>query len=175
MNIRLLGGWEHVADDAVRLDRRLREVPDGCHCGHGSAHLRGTCQCCRTGERRLDDPCSDCESLLASVGDQIADLVDATLRFLPFIELASRAPFEVDLDVSAVRRDVMRVSRTFLELETAAGEFRNGCAASHLSAVKGLARKLAEDVARVDDLLRASANQTVRGAARLGGSHGSAA
>ena len=177
MNERLLGGWQHIAEDAARLDHWLKQVPDRCTCGDGSAHLGGSCACCQAGEHRLDSGCTDCEGLLATVGDQIDDLVDATLRFLPFVELMSRAPFERGVSASDVRGGVMRVSRTFQALATAAGEFRQGGGASHLSAVKRLARQLAKDVETVDSMLRAPAAGRASAAAGtpLDGSHGSAA
>ena len=151
----LLGGWQDVVDDTALLERGLAHLPETCACHQGSAHLSGGCACCQAGERQLDDPCIDCEKLLARVGEQIDELADASLRFLPFVESSTHSKIDQGISIAAVRQDISRVASTFLQLETGAGEFRIGCGTTHLASIKRLARQLAEEVRTVDDGLRA--------------------
>lgn len=156
MDLRLLGGWGDVVDDVRKLERALRLLPDTCACGHGSAHLAGACPCCAGGERTLGGGCTDCDVLLASLRDQIDVLVDDALRFLPFVETSSGVKVlpEDSPHVPDVRRQIAKVSATFDRLETAADEFRIGCGASHLAAVKALAHELALVTDDIDATLR---------------------
>jgi hypothetical protein len=80
VDTRLLGGWRYVADDVRRHERGLRALPETCACGQGSAHLAGACPCCRARAHALEDGCTDCEAVLASLHEKVAALVDATLR-----------------------------------------------------------------------------------------------
>ena len=145
MHHQLLGGWRHVADDVRRLAKGLAALPNACSCGHGSAHLAGTCQCCLDGQRALDNGCTDCEVLLASIRDEMDELVDATLRFLPFVEASTAAAGDTSesAGVHDLRRQVFAVADVSQRLETAAGEFRTGCSASHVPVLKALASQLA--------------------------------
>ncbi len=140
MDSRLLGGWRHVAEDVRRLVSGLKGLPDVCACGHGSAHLGGMCPCCRDGERTLDSGCTDCEALLASLRDNMDELVDATLRFLPVVE--TTAGPEESRDVRDLRRRIVDVAAVFQRLETAADEFRQGCPSSSVPALRTLASEL---------------------------------
>lgn len=154
VNTLLLGGWSDIVDAARRLQRALTAVPDACGCGSGAAHLAGRCTCCRSGERSLDGGCTECEALLASLRDKIDALVDATLRFLPFVEITASRDGRAAASLPKLRRQILQIDATFLKLETAAGDFRTGCTAAHLSAVKGLAAELVLIAETADALLR---------------------
>lgn len=151
----LLGGWRHVADDVRKLAAGLRALPDGCACGHGSAHLAGTCPCCLEGQRTLDNGCTDCEALVTSLRDEIDELTDASLRFLPFVAAMSSAGGQAAqrADVREVESQIRHVAVVFQNVATAADEFRQGCAASHLGVLKALAGELAAATRHLDSLL----------------------
>lgn len=159
LHARLLGGWSDIVDAVRRLQRALKALPDSCACGHGASHLAGRCACCGDGEQRLDAGCADCETVLASLRDAIDAVVDATLRFLPFVEALARRHGHDTALLPELRRHVLRVERTFLQLETAAGDFRTGCRVDHLSAVKRLAAELAFAAETADAALRAVSPQ----------------
>jgi len=153
MNSRLLGGWRHVADDVRRLAAGLNALPGGCACGQGAAHLAGMCTCCGSAERSLG-ACADCEALMASLRDRIDDLVDSTIRFLPFVEMstAGQRPLESSR-VGDLRGQVQRIAATFQKLDTAADEFRDGCTASHIGVLRELGTELAAATGQLDSLL----------------------
>ena len=150
----LLGGWRHVAEDVRQLDISLKALPDTCTCHDGAAHLIGTCPCCLSGQRALDSGCSNCESLLALLREEMDDLTDATLRFLPFVE--------VNTSGHELRRKIMQVAAVFQRLETAADEFRRGCPSSHVAVLKALAAELVVSVREVDVKLRPLPPETER-------------
>lgn len=155
MDTLLLGGWRHVADDVRKLAAGLEALPDTCTCRHGSAHLAGTCPCCRENEHRLDSGCTDCESLLAWLGDEIDELTDASLRFLPFVNAMTTVGRNAaqHVHVCDVQRQIMHVTRTFRRLSTAADEFRTGCSSSHVITLRALAGELAAATRHLDSLL----------------------
>lgn len=155
MNPILLGGWRDVVDDLRRLARALANLPTSCACGHGSAHLAGTCGCC-AGERRLDDACTDCERLLNVIQEEMDDLVDRTLRFLPALEHApaTEARPQQPWTVAHLRGQILRAAEIFQHVESASGEFRRGCGASHLATMKTLANQLVIEADQVDWMLR---------------------
>lgn len=138
VNPLLLGGWLDVLDDARRLEAGLRALPAACSCGHGSGHLSGTCACCERGERR---GCTDCEALVEAMRTKVDELVDASLRFLPVVESMAAQAGSTD-SVTDVRRRVYEVDIVFRQITTAAGHYRDGCAASHFADLKTLAIKL---------------------------------
>lgn len=148
----LLGGWRHVAADVRRLVKGLSALPDACACGHGSAHLAGTCRCCLEGVQAAGNGCTDCEVLLASIRDDMDELVDATLRFLPFVEgqTAASGHTSESVGVRDLRRQVFFVADVSQQLETAAGEFRLGCGASHVGVLRTLAGQVAAATTGLD-------------------------
>lgn len=160
MHHQLLGGWRHVADDVRRLAKGLSDLPDTCTCGRGSAHLAGTCPCCLGGERALDNGCTDCEVLLASIRAEMDELVDATLRFLPFVEASTAAAGETTESASVhdLRRQIFAVADVSQRLETAAGDFRTGCSASHVPVLKALASQLASATTELGAQLSATSS-----------------
>ena len=150
----LLGGWRDVADDVRRLERGLISMPDTCACNHGSAHLAGSCPCCRMQVHALDSGCTDCEALIASLHDKVDDLMDAALRYLPAIDVIVADWHGVDrAHLLEVRWQILHVAAIFQQLATAAGEFRQGCSTSHLAVLKKLARELAAETRKADDML----------------------
>jgi len=155
MDFLLLGGWRDVAEDVRKLALGLDALPETCTCGQGSAHLAGACPCCRHGERRLDSGCTDCESLLASLRDEIDELCDASRRFLPFVEAMTEPDGNAaqHAGVHELRRQIQYVDATFQRLSTAADEFRRGCSSSHLITLRTLAAELAAATRHLDSLL----------------------
>ena len=150
----LLGGWRDVADDVRQLERGLRAVPETCTCGDGSAHLSGACPCCRAHARALDDGCTDCEAVLASLHGKVDALVDATLRYLPALDIIVSGRDGIEpAHLADLRWQIFHIARTFQKLATAAGEFRQGCSTSHLGVLKTLASELAADARKVDSML----------------------
>lgn len=154
----LLGGWRHVAADVRRLVKGLSALPDACACGHGSAHLAGTCRCCLEGVQAAGNGCTDCDALLASIRDDMDELVDATLRFLPFVEGQAAAGGDTSESdgVRDLRRQVFSVADVSQRLETATGEFRLGCGASHVDVLRTLAGQLAAATQGLDARLTAT-------------------
>ena len=164
MDTLLLGGWRLVAEDVRKLAVGLEALPDTCSCGHGSAHLAGLCACCRDGERRLDSGCMDCASLLASLRDEIDELVDASLRFLPFVDSMTTAHGNGSQQaaVRQVRGQIRHVASAFTKLSTAADEFSSGCPGSHTNTLKALTGELEAATRHLDSLLTPVAERVSR-------------
>ena len=151
----LIGGWLDVADDLACLIRMIGAVPDHCTCGHGAAHLSGTCPCCEQGIRRLDVECGNCLALLHGLTERITQLEDDRGRYLPAVtEVFERAGSpELDRDVALTRSRIAALCATFWRFATAAAEFRDGCPAGHVHVVKARSRELGEAVAEVNALV----------------------
>lgn len=144
MNPLFLGGWRHVADDVRRLTKGLSALPDACTCG------------------RVGNGCPDCEAQLGSIRDDVDELVDAALRFLPFVE--SQAVVAGDTrgseGVRDLRRRVWSVAEVADRSGTEAGECRTGCGASHAEGIRALASELAAATTALDAHLRMTAAVT---------------
>lgn len=150
----LLGGWRDVADGVRQLERGLRALPDTCTCGHGSAHLASACPCCRAHAHALDNGCTDCEAVLASLHDKVDALVDATLRYLPALDIIVSGRDGIEpARLADLRCQIFHVVRTFQKLATAASKFREGCSTSQLGVLKALATELAAEARKVDRML----------------------
>ena len=164
MDVLLLGGWRHVVEDVRRLVVALNALPDACTCGNGSTHLAGTCRCCQEGERRLDGGCGDCEALLTSLRREVDELVDASLRFLPFLETATAAGRNAAqrARVIELRRQIQHVSVVLQKVATAADDFRRGCPTSHVSALREIAGELAAATRHLDSLLESEPARNAR-------------
>ena len=141
---RLLGGWRDVMDDIKMLCRNLAALPDGCHCGNGEGHLKGTCPCCHTVALERVPSCGDCDAQLAGLRPAIDVLGVDTFRFFPFVkELLERDTTpELVARAGVVETHIADLIRTFGALVAAAGEFRSDCRASHLTTLKALATSL---------------------------------
>lgn len=149
----LLGGWRDVADGVRQLERGLRALPDTCSCSDGSAHLASACSCCRAHAHALDDGCTDCAAVLASLHDKVDALVDATLRYLPALDVIVSGRSIEPARLADLRLQIFHVVRTFQKLATSADEFRQGCSTSHLGVLKTLASELAAEARKVDSVL----------------------
>lgn len=139
----LLGGWGDVVEDVRRLQVGLRALGGTCACGQGGAHLAGTCSCCDHAERA---GCIDCGALIESLHAKVEELFDASLRFLPLVEsmvAQSDSSSDVGTWVRDVRHDIAHVDTLFRHIETAAGQYRSGCASSHFEDLKTLVADLA--------------------------------
>lgn len=146
----LLGGWEDIADDVRRLAAALARTPDECRCGHGRAHLAGSCPCCMAHDPSRRDACVDCGEVVDRLRPKVDQTTADTLRYLPaLIDLPSFKGRTDPMDVDAVRTGLADLSHTFDRLTAAAGEFERGCAAVHLKAVKARAAELSQLVAQV--------------------------
>ena len=147
MNPLLLGGWRHVADDVRRLAKGLSALPDACAC------------------RSVGNGCPDCEAQLGSIRYDVDELVDATLRFLPFVESQTVVAGDISGSdgVTALRRQVFAVDEVADRLETAA----RGCGACHVGVLSARARELAAATTALDARLHTSSSgEAGRGRAR---------
>lgn len=141
---RLLGGWRDILDDIRDLCTSLNALPDHCACGDGVSHLRGSCICCTAPHAGRVPICADCGSLLAQLRPRIVTLATDTMRFFPVVRMllqsAELAPAHAEGD--QVERHIAAVMRTFERLVLEAGEFQEGCRASHLRVLKATAATL---------------------------------
>jgi len=143
---RLLGGWRDVLDDIRTTCRTLAELPDVCRCGHGAAHLQGTCPCCGSTTRERVPACDDCDKQLARLRPAMDVLTVDIFRFFPFVkELLSREDVVASKRVRDIEAHIAALVRTFDQLVVAAGQFRDECRASHLKTLKGSAAALLRD------------------------------
>jgi hypothetical protein len=157
MDSLLLGGWQHVAEDVKNLASAIERLPEACACGNASAHLTGSCPCCVQGERRLDAGCTNCAALLNSLYEDVDELSDASLRFLPFVEgQAATVATSSARRVRDVRAQIRRVNEVLLQVSTAAIEFQTGCSTSHLGALKLVVRELETATLYLNSLLISS-------------------
>ena len=155
MNPLLLGGWRDVVDDLRRLAGTLARVPATCSCGDGSVRLAGTGACCR-GREHVNDGCTDCEGLLGVIREEMADLVDRTLRFLPALEHEPVPDAQSDQPrlVAHLRRQILKAAETFQQIETAGSEYRLGCSTAQLDTMRTLASQLLVEADQVEQTLR---------------------
>lgn len=151
---RLFGGWRDVLDDVRLLCRALGELPDGCRCGQGAAHLQGTCPCCGTTATTRVPACADCEELLARLRTPIDLLMVDTLRFFPVVkELLARQSADAFERVRAIEREIGLLVRSFAQLVVAADRFRDDCRASHLTTLKETAAVLRRHAEALDRIV----------------------
>ena len=149
---RLLGGWRDIIDDIRRLCTSLKALPDGCACGQGASHLKGSCPCCHaTHDDRVPD-CADCDILLAQLRPALDALTVDTMRFFPVVRdlLHFHAPPAAQADGANVEWQIAQIYRTFSQLVVAADEFRAGCRTSHLHTLKERATDLLAQVNQLD-------------------------
>jgi hypothetical protein len=141
---RLLGGWRDILDDIRTLCRSLAELPDECECGHGAAHLKGTCPCCNHIAVERVPACDDCEEQLERLRDGIDLLTVDTFRFFPVVkEILNRtAAHDLEKRGSEIEWHIAELVRMFADLVVAAERFKADCRASHLKTLKELALRL---------------------------------
>lgn len=151
MNPLLLGGWRHVADGVRRLAKGISAMPDACAC------------------RTVGNGCPDCEAQLGSIRDDVDELVDATLRFLPFVESQTVVAGDTTGSdgVRTLQQQVFAVDKVADRLETAARESRVGCGACHAGVLRMRASELAAATTALDARLHTtSSGEAGRGRAK---------
>ena len=151
----LLGGWRDILDDIRHLCTSLKALPDGCACGNGRSHLGGSCACCHAVHRERIPDCADCETMLARLRPEIDTLAIDTIRFFPVVKILLDTPHlkPARAEGDTIERHITAVARTFERLVVAADEFRIGCRASHLEALKDTATDLLAEVHQLDKRL----------------------
>ena len=151
---RLLGGWRDVLDDIRALCRSLDELPDECQCGHGTAHLNGTCSCCHQVAIERVPRCDDCEEQLARLRSRIDALTVDTFRFLPVVrEILNRTTPDVARRESGIEWRIAELTRTFADLVVAADRFKSDCRTSHMKTLKEAASTLRQDAEALNHLV----------------------
>ena len=167
----ILNAWRDIFDDIRHLCESLKALPDNCPCGDGRAHLAGLCACCRSAHRLSLPPCEDCDSLLATLTPAVNKLTVDTWQFFPsvleFLDLRERQAGKVAVGArehhiamvarqgaaEEVEHRIAAVIGTFERLVAGVDEFRAGCRASHLQAMKTVANDLLTEVERLDRAL----------------------
>jgi len=152
---RLLGGWRDILDDIRDLCTSLKTLPDDCACGDGVSHLNGSCICCTAPHNNHIPICADCGALLATLRPRIDTLTVDTIRFFPVVEilLHTAEPAPVQAEGQHVEHHIAVVVRTFGRLALEAGEFQDGCRASHLRVLKDTASALLTESRQLDERL----------------------
>lgn len=150
---RLLGGWRDVADDVQRLGAALQDIPDGCGCATGPAHLKGTCSCCQRGDGR--EECVDCEVLVHSLAWRVDRLVEDTSRYMPAVDRLLSRVWRADGEacVHDIRQRIDRVAQSMARLESAAHQFATGCNLDQLRELRSHATELEAHVGELGDQL----------------------
>ena len=147
----LLGGWRDIFDDIRKLADAVDKLPEHCACGHGGAHLRGTCVCCVEGT--ASRACGDCEALLAQIAERIDALRADDLRFSGVLrDFTVRRPDHEEMrsriDDVTVRSS--RLVRIVESIQVATADFREGCRTEHLARLKARVRELRDEAKRLD-------------------------
>ena len=153
---RLLGGWRDLLDDIRDLCRNLNALPDQCACGDGDAHLSGTCVCCSSSSRGRIANCADCRMQVAQLRPRVVTLTADAMRFFPVVRiLLQQSPpgAPARREGANVERHIASVIRTFDRLVIKAGEFQDGCRASHLRVLKDTANTLLNESNLLGNLL----------------------
>lgn len=148
---RLLGGWRDILEDVRDLCTNLNALPDRCTCADGVSHLNGVCVCCSAPHDGRVPRCADCGDLLAKLRPRIDTLTVDTMRFFPVVRILLQSPAlaSVRADGEYVEHHIAAVVRTFDRLVLAAGEFQDGCRASHLRVLKDTAAALLRESDRL--------------------------
>ena len=152
---RLLGGWRDILDDIRELCQNLNALPDQCTCGDGVSHLSGACVCCSAPHAGRIPICADCGTLLSHLRPRIIDLTVDTMRFFPVVRILLQSPelATARAEGGRVEQHIAAVMRTFDRLVAEAGEFQDGCRASHLRVLKNTANALLRESDRLSDRL----------------------
>lgn len=148
---RLLGGWRDILDDVRDLCTSLDALPDGCECRDGVSHLNGACMCCSAPHAGRVPRCADCGALLATLRPRLVTLTVDTMRFFPIVQDLLRSPglASARADGAHVEHHIAAIMRLFDRLVIEAGEFQDGCRASHLRVLKDTAAALLRESARL--------------------------
>ena len=153
---RLLGGWRDLLGDIRDLCRNLNALPDQCTGGGGVSHLSGTCVCCSSPRRGRIVNCADCRIQFAQLRPRVVTLTADAMRSFPVVrillqQLPPGAPAR--REGADMGRHIAAVIRTFDQLVVRAGEFQDGCRASHLRVLKDTANTLLNESDLLDNLL----------------------
>lgn len=141
---RLLGGWRDILEDIRDLCTSLDAIPDDCACGDGVSHLSGACICCTAPHAGRIPICADCGTLLAKLSSRIVTLAVDTMRFFPVVRILLQSPglAPARAEGDRIEHHIAAVMHTFDQLVLEAGEFQDGCRASHLRVLKVTAAAL---------------------------------
>lgn len=152
---RLLGGWRDILEDIRDLCTGLNALPDHCACGDGISHLSGACVCCSAPHAGRIPICADCGTLLSQLRPRIVDLSVDTMRFFPVVRILLQSPelAPARAEGEHVEHHIAAVMRTFDRLVAQAGEFQDGCRASHLRVLKDTAAALLRESDRLSQRL----------------------
>lgn len=152
----VLGGWRDVLDDIRRLCDGLNALPDACTCGQGADHLSGSCPCGDVVHTRPLPAREDCDRLLTELMPALDTLIVDTMRFFPVVNHLLQLHTRPSRQAvgAAIERQTVAVYRTFARLTAAVDEFRAGCCASHLKALKARANELSVKADQLDRTLR---------------------
>ena len=151
---RLLGGWRDVYDDIKTLCRTLADVPEGCVCHDGRAHLNGRCPCCgNTADYRVP-ACGTCDEQLERLRPAIDAMSVDRSRFLPVVRdiLECRDPKLAD-SVQAIDQGAMLLAASFERLLLAVAAFRTDCRLTHVRDLKQAAIDLLAQATSLDELV----------------------
>lgn len=148
---RLLGGWRDILEDVRALCTSLNALPDDCACGDGVSHLSGGCACCSAPHAGRIPICADCGALLAQLRPRIVTLTTDTMRFFPVVRILLQSPelAPARADGDQIEHHIAAVMHTFDRLVLEAGEFQDGCRASHLRVLKDTATALQTECDRL--------------------------
>ena len=152
---RLLGGWRDILDDIGHLCTSLNSLPDDCACNNGVAHLSGSCVCCNDPHNNRIPSCDDCGTLLTQLRARVETLTVDTIRFFPVVRILLDRPQFATMrtDGESIEHHIAAVTRSFDRLALAAGEFEDGCRASHLRVLKATASALLRESQQLDERL----------------------
>ena len=141
---RLLGGWRDILEDIRDLCTSLNALPDRCASGDGVSHLKGSCICCSAPHAGRVPICADCGTLLATLRPRIVTLTVDTMRFFPVVRILLQSPelAPARAEGDHIEHHIAAVMHTFDRLALEAGEFQDGCRASHLRVLKDTATAL---------------------------------
>ena len=148
---RLLGGWRDILEDIRHLCTSLNALPDHCACGDGVSHLRGACICCSAPHAGRIPICAYCGALLAQLRPRIVTLTTDTMRFFPVVRILLQSPelAPARAEGDRIEHHIAAVMHTFDRLALEAGEFQDGCRASHLRVLKDTATALQTECDRL--------------------------
>ena len=148
---RLLGGWRDILEDIRHLCTSLNALPDHCACGDGVSHLRGACICCSAPHAGRIPICADCGALLAQLRPRIVTLTTDTMRFFPVVRILLQSPELAPARAKGdqIEHHIAAVMHMFDRLVLEAGEFQEGCRASHLRVLKDTAIALQTECDRL--------------------------
>ena len=148
---RLLGGWRDIVEDIRDLCTSLNALPDHCACGDGVSHLSGACICCSAPHAGRIPICADCGALLAKLRPRIVTLTTDTMRFFPVVRILLQSPelAPAQAEGEQIEHHIAAVMHTFDRLVLEAGEFQDGCRASHLRVLKVTAAALLRESDRL--------------------------